>query len=78
MLGELSSIVPEGLALKINELSIDSERLRIEGTVPSFDAVEKIKVAMEGSSRFGDVKVQNARIGADASKVSFRMQMEVK
>ncbi|MFV1956633.1 MAG: PilN domain-containing protein [bacterium] len=78
VLGELSRIVPEGLALKINELSIDSRRLRIQGTVPSFDAVEKIKVAMEGSSRFGDVKVQNARVGADASKVSFRMQMEVK
>ncbi len=78
VLGELSRIVPEELALKINELSIDSKRLRIEGTVPSFDAVEKVKVAMEGSSRFGEVKVQNARVGADASKVSFRLQMEVK
>ncbi len=77
VLGELSRIVPDGLALRINELSIDSRRLRIEGTVPSFDAVEKVKVALEGSSQFGDVKVQNARVGADSSKVSFRLQMEV-
>lgn len=78
VLGDLSRTVSEGLAMKINELFIDSRNLRIEGTVPSFDAVEKIKVAMEGSSSFGEVKVQNARVGADASKVSFRMQLEVK
>jgi hypothetical protein len=46
--------------------------------VSSFDAVDRIKSILEESAVFDDVKVQNARIGADASKVSFRLQMEVR
>ena len=77
VLGELSRVVPENLLLKVNEFSLDTKRLRLEGTLPSFDAVEKLKVAVEGSPRFREVKVQNARVGADSSRVSFRLQMEV-
>jgi len=77
VLGELSRVIPESLLLKVNDFSLDAKRLRLEGTLPSFDAVEKLKVAVESSQRFRDVKVLNARVGADSSKVSFRLQMEV-
>ncbi|UCF31764.1 MAG: PilN domain-containing protein [bacterium] len=77
VLGELSREVPEEIDLKIIELSFDSGRLRLEGTVSSFDSVDRIKEALESSDLFTDVRVQNARVGADVSKVSFRLQMEV-
>jgi len=78
VLSELSSAVPRDLDLKVDELSLDSGRLRLDGMVSSFDAVDRIKSILEESAVFDDVKVQNARVGADASKVSFRLQMEVK
>ncbi|TNF46942.1 hypothetical protein EP232_04055 [bacterium] len=77
VLAELSSAIPRDLALEVAELSLDSGRLRLDGTVSSFDAVDRIKSILEESAVFKDVKVQNARVGADASKVSFRLQMEV-
>jgi Tfp pilus assembly protein PilN len=77
VLEELSRRVPKEIQLQMNELAFDSGRLRIEGTVSSFDSVDRIKEALEASELFNDVRVQNARVGADASKVSFRLQMEV-
>ncbi len=77
VLAELSRSAPGDLGLEVDELSLDSGRLRIDGTVSSFDAVDRIKSVLEESPVFADVKVQNARVGADASRVSFRVQMEV-
>lgn len=77
VLAELSSAVPRDLDLKVDELSLDSGRLRLDGMVSSFDAVDRIKSILEESAVFENVKVQNARVGADASRVTFRLQMEV-
>jgi len=77
VLGQLSRSVPAEVGLQIVEFSFDSERLRFDGTVSSFDAVDRIRDALEAADIFSNVKVQNARVAADASKVSFRLQMEV-
>ena len=73
-----SSAIPEEISLKINELSYDAERVRVEGTVPSFDAVDRVKSALEEEPFFTDVQVQNARIGADVNRITFLLQMEVR
>ena len=47
-------------------------------TLSSFDAVDRIKAALDSESIFTEVQVQNARVGADINKVTFRVQMEVR
>jgi general secretion pathway protein L len=76
-LSHLSSSVPEDVALRLDELSFDSRKLRLEGSVSSFDAVDKIKSSLEADPMFAEVQVQNARVGADVNKVTFRLVMEV-
>lgn len=74
----LSTAIPEDVPLKLDELSYDSKKLRIEGSVSSFDMVDRIKGALDSEPLFADVQVQNARVGADINKVTFRLQMEVR
>ncbi len=76
-LSRLSALVPADVALRLNELSYDSRKLRLEGAVSSFDAVDKIKASLETDPMFSQVQVQNARVGADVNKVTFRLVMEV-
>jgi general secretion pathway protein L len=77
VLAGLSAAIPDDVSLKLDELSYDSKKLRFEGSVSSFDAVDRIKAALESEPLFTDVQVQNARVGADLNKVTFRLQMEV-
>ena len=74
----LSAAISQEISLKIDELSFDSKRLRLEGTVTSFDSVDKVKSALEEEPFFTQVNVQNARVGADMNKISFRLEMEVR
>ncbi len=78
VLTRLSAAVPREISLKIDEFSYDSKKLRLEGTVSSFDSVDKVKNALEKDPFFGDVQVQNARVGADMNRITFRLQMEVR
>jgi general secretion pathway protein L len=77
VLAALSRDVPAQSGLRIVELSLDGSKLRFDGTVNSFDSVDQVQEALEKTPLFHDVKIQNARVAADASKVSFRLQMEV-
>jgi general secretion pathway protein L len=78
ILAGLSSAIPEDISLKLDELSYDSRKVRFDGSVSSFDAVDRIKGALDAEPLFSEVEVQNARVGADINKVTFRLQMEVR
>ena len=78
VLSALSAAIPEDVSLKLEELSYDSKKLRLEGSVSSFDTVDRIKGALDLEPLFAEVQVQNARVGADINKVTFRLQMEVR
>jgi len=78
VLSALSAAVPGDVPLKLDELSYDSKKLRFEGSVSSFDAVDRIKGVLDSEPLFTDVQVQNARVGANINKVTFRLQMEVR
>lgn len=78
VLSMLSAAIPGEINMKVDELSYDSKKLRLEGIVSSFDAVDRVKSALDEGPFFTDVQVQNARIGADVNKINFRLQMEVR
>ncbi|MCJ7499580.1 PilN domain-containing protein, partial [bacterium] len=78
VLAALSAAVPEDVPLKLEELSYDSNKLRLDGSVSSFDVVDRIKGALDSEPLFAEVQVQNARVGANINKVTFRLQMEVR
>jgi hypothetical protein len=74
----LSAAVPEDVPLKLDELSYDSKKLRLDGSVSSFDVVDRIKGALDSEPLFAEVQVQNAKVGANINKVTFRLQMEIR
>ena len=78
ILAALSAAIPQEVSLKLDELSYDSRKVRFEGSVNSFDTVDRIKAALDSTPLFKEVQVQNARVGADINKVTFRLQMEVR
>ncbi|UCG37755.1 MAG: PilN domain-containing protein [bacterium] len=78
VLTRLSAAIPGEIQLKVEELSYDSSKLRLDGTISSFDAVDRLKGALEKEPLFSGVQLQNAKVGADASKVNFRLQMEIR
>jgi Tfp pilus assembly protein PilN len=78
VLAGLSAAIPADISIKLDELSYDSKKLRLEGVVSSFDMVDRIKGALDSEPLFAEVQVQNARVGANINKVTFRLQMEVR
>lgn len=78
VLAVLSAAIPADIPLKLEELSYDSNKLRFDGSVSSFDAVDRIKASLDSEPLFSGVEVQNARVGANINKVTFRIQMEVR
>jgi len=78
VMGELSRIAQPEMDLKLDELAVEPGRLRVDASLPGFDAIDTLKAAMESSPLFSGVKVQNARVGANAGRVSFRLQAEVR
>jgi Tfp pilus assembly protein PilN len=59
------------------EFVLEGDRLRLQGEVPSFDSVDKIKAELQKSPLFIDVTVQDTRMGVD-NKVKFRFEMKLK
>ncbi len=78
VLSALSAALPEDVPLKLDELSYDSKKLRLDGSVSSFDVVDRIKGALDSEPLFAEVQVQNAKVGANINKVTFRLQMEIR
>lgn len=66
LLGEISKLVPPGLAVIFEELSIDGQVVRIRGHTDSFAAVDQLKAALAGFPQFTDIRV--SEIQADATR----------
>jgi general secretion pathway protein L len=77
VLADLSRAVPPELDLGVDELALDPGRLRLEGSLPSFEAIDRLKSLLEATPRFSGVEVQNARVGAKPDRVNFRLKAEV-
>lgn len=66
LLGEISKLVPPGLAVVFEELSIDGQVVRIRGHTDSFAAVDQLRAALVGFPQFTDIRV--SEIQADATR----------
>lgn len=78
MLRELSVHLPQQLSVKITDLTISTEGIGISGETQSFDGVDTLKQAFAASSYFDEIKVSQARAGANGKGVEFRLAITLK
>jgi general secretion pathway protein L len=78
MLRELAVRTPQGLQVKITDLTISTEGISISGETQSFDGVDSLKKAYASSPYFDEVKVSQARAGAGGKGVEFKIAMTLK
>jgi type IV pilus assembly protein PilM len=78
MLRELAVRTPQGLQVKITDLTISTEGISISGETQSFDGVDNLKKAYASSAYFDEVKVFPARAGPSGKGVEFKLAITLK
>jgi type II secretion system protein L len=73
----LSRAIPPNMPVQINSLVVDDTGVKLEGTADSFTTVDQVKRALERSHDFGQIQVDHAAAGSDASKVDFRLSTTI-
>jgi type II secretion system protein L len=73
-LRELSTRVPPGLRLDLDELAIDDDGIALHGRCDSFDAVDAVRRALAASALFADVTAEETRTTVDGRRVEFRLR----
>jgi general secretion pathway protein L len=78
MLRELAVRTPQGLPVKITDLTISTEGISISGETQSFDGVDSLKKGYAASAYFDEVKVSQARAGTGGKGVEFKIAVTLK
>jgi type IV pilus assembly protein PilM len=78
MLRELAMRTPQGLQVKITDLTISTEGISISGETQSFDGVDNLKKAYASSAYFDEVKVFPARAGPGGKGVEFKLAITLR
>jgi Tfp pilus assembly protein PilN len=78
MLRELARLTPQGLPVKITDLTISTEGISISGETQSFDGVDSLKKAYAASPYFDEIKMFPARAGANGKGVEFKLSITLK
>jgi general secretion pathway protein L len=78
MLRELARLTPQGLPVKITDLTISTEGISISGETQSFDGVDHLKKAYASSPYFDEIKMFPARAGASGKGVEFKLAITLK
>jgi type IV pilus assembly protein PilM len=78
MLRELAVRTPQGLQVKITDLTVSTEGISISGETQSFDGVDSLKKAYAASPYFDEVKVSQARASTGGKGVEFKIAMTLK
>ena len=73
ILAELTEHLPADRPLEVNELTLESAKIKIEASTDSFESVDAIKAALMSSERLTEVVVSDARMGAKPGQVKFRV-----
>lgn len=68
VLREISSHVPPGLDVTLNTLSIDEDRIRLQGTTGSFELAERLKSELERIPFFKEVNVEEVKTDRSGEK----------
>jgi len=69
----LTDAIPKESAIKISDLTIDQDKVRIEAETISFEWVNKIESALSKSPLIKAITVSDAKTTADQSKIRFLM-----
>ena len=72
-LRDLSTRVPAGLRLDLDELVIDADGVRLHGRGDSFDAVDALRRALATAPGLADVTADETRTTVDGRRVEFRL-----
>jgi type IV pilus assembly protein PilM len=78
ILRELAARTPQGLQVKITDLSISTEGISLSGETQSFDGVDSLKKAYASSPYFDEVKVLPARAGPSGKGVEFKLAITLR
>jgi general secretion pathway protein L len=75
VLNEIASGIPT--PIEIQEMTIDGETARIEAYTDSYLSIEKIRDGLMKRA-FHEIKISDAKVTADQSKVHFRIQINLR
>jgi Tfp pilus assembly protein PilN len=78
MLRELAVHTPQGVQVKITDLTISTEGINISGETQSFDGVDNLKKAYASSPYFDEINVSQARAGTSGKGVEFKLAFTLK
>jgi Tfp pilus assembly protein PilN len=72
-LRDVSTHVPAGLRLDLDELVVDADGVRLHGRVDSFDTVDALRRALATAPGLADVTADETRTTVDGRRVEFRL-----
>jgi len=75
ILAAVTSGIPDGTLIDVQEMTINGDNVRIEASTDSFQSVDRIRAVLARDRRFSAVSVSDAKASVDGSKVAFLMQM---
>lgn len=67
----------QDLKLDIDDVNISSDHVRLEGRTVSYEAVDKVKNALESVPNFKNVQTGNVRKGLQQNEIKFSLSMDV-
>ncbi|MCL2790583.1 MAG: type II secretion system protein GspL [Desulfobulbus sp.] len=77
LLADISTRIPEAVALQVNRLHIDHESVTLKGATDTFNAVQAIKSALAASSKFKTVQIVSATADKDKQKGAVRFEVQL-
>jgi general secretion pathway protein L len=75
VLKELTVQIPKEVKIDVNELSVDFDKVRLEGETGSFESLDQIKESLGKIKLFREITVVDAKMNAEESKVRFKLEM---
>jgi len=76
-LREVSRLAPEDITLDIKRFRYADDSLDISGDTTDFDSVNRLGERLRQSPLFASVRIFDAKMGLEGSKVSFRLQINI-
>ena len=72
----LSRSIPNSLDVKVDNILIEGNEIRLDGNASSFETVDNLEKALKGEGRFKTVKLVSAKIDQKGKGVKFNFAIE--
>ncbi len=72
----LSRSIPNSLDVKVDNILIEGNEIRLDGHASSFETVDNLEKALKGEGRFKTVKLVSAKIDQKGKGVKFNFAIE--